>query len=137
MVSFNSVTLIGRLGSEPEARDLNNGKVVSFRMATGERYKDKVTGEYKERTRWHSIAIFNENLGTVALDYLKKGSQVMVQGALKYRTYTTKEGQERTQAEIVLSRFRGELTLLDKAEGNGGSGRTNAGRSSYGEDAPF
>jgi single-strand DNA-binding protein len=118
--SVNKVILIGNLGRDPEVRRLNSGEpVVNLRIATSETWKDKGTGERKERTEWHSVVIFNENLARVAEQYLKKGSKVYVEGQLQTRKWQDQQGQERYTTEVVLQRFRGELTLLD---GRGGGG---------------
>ena len=111
--SVNKVILIGNLGRDPEARTMQSGgKVVSFSIATSESWNDKASGERKDKTQWHRIAIFNEKLGEIAEKYLKKGSNVYVEGTLESRKYTDKDGQEREITEVVLGRFRGELTLL-------------------------
>jgi len=121
--SVNKVILVGNLGRDPEARTMQNGgKVVSFSIATSESWNDKATGERKDKTQWHRIAIFNEKLGEIAERYLKKGSKVYVEGSIESRKYTDKDGLEREITEIVLSRFRGELTLLDGRADNGGEG---------------
>lgn len=125
--SVNKVILVGNLGRDPEARNMpSGGKVVSFSIATSESWNDKASGERKEKTQWHRIAIFNEKLGEIAEKYLKKGSKVYLEGQVESRKYTDKDGNERETTEIVLGRFRGELTLLDgrggDAEGGGRSG---------------
>jgi single-strand DNA-binding protein len=115
--SLNKMMLIGSLGRDPESRTMQNGgKVVSFSIATSDTWNDKSSGERKEKTQWHRIAIFNEKLGEIAERYLKKGSKVYLEGALESRKYTDKDGIERETFEVVLSRFGGVLTLL------GGSG---------------
>ncbi len=120
--SVNKVILIGNLGRDPEARTMQNGgKVVSFSIATSESWNDKSSGERKDKTQWHRIAIFNEKLGEIAEKYLKKGSTVYVEGTLESRKYTDKDGQERETTEVVLGRFRGELTLLGGRNSEGGS----------------
>jgi single-strand DNA-binding protein len=132
--SVNKVILIGNLGRDPEVRRLNSGQpVVNLRIATSENWRDKTTGERQERTEWHSVVIFNENLAKVAEQYLKKGSKVYVEGQLQTRKWQDQSGQERYTTEIVLQRFRGELTLLDRAgdqissgEGGGDFGRSSA-----------
>jgi len=127
--SVNKVILIGNLGRDPESRTMQSGgKVVSFSIATSESWNDKMSGERKEKTQWHRIAIFNEKLGEIAEKYLKKGSTVYLEGALESRKYTDKDGQEREITEVVLARFRGELTLL-------GSRGDSGGGSSYGGDS--
>jgi single-strand DNA-binding protein len=120
--SVNKVILIGNLGRDPEVRSLNDGtKVVNLRIATSENWRDKATGERREKTEWHSVVIFNENLARVAEQYTRKGSKVYLEGQLQTRKWTDKEGQERYSTEVVLQRFRGELTLLDgRGEGGGG-----------------
>jgi single-strand DNA-binding protein len=112
--SVNKVILVGNLGRDPEVRRLNSGEpVVNLRIATSESWKDKATGERKERTEWHSVVIFNENLARVAEQYLKKGSKVYVEGQLQTRKWQDQSGQERYTTEVILQRFRGELTILD------------------------
>ncbi len=112
--SVNKVILIGNLGRDPEVRRLNSGdSVVSFSLATTESWRDKATGERKDRTEWHNIVIFNDNLGKVAEQYCKKGSKIYLEGQLQTREYTDRDGNQRKTTEVVLQRFRGELTLLD------------------------
>jgi len=114
MASVNKVILVGNVGRDPETRRLNNGEpVCSFSLATAESWRDKATGERKERTEWHNVVIFNENIAKVADQYVRKGSKVYVEGQLQTRKFTDKEGAERERTEVVLSRFRGELVLLD------------------------
>ena len=122
--SVNKVILVGNLGRDPEVRTFSNGgKVCNLRIATSETWRDKATGERKERTEWHSVAILNENLAKIAEQYLRKGSKVYVEGQLETRKWQDQSGQERYTTEIVLRQFRGELTLLDgRGEGGGGSG---------------
>ena len=136
MAGVNKVILVGNLGRDPEARNMQNGgKVVSFSIATSDTWNDKASGERKEKTQWHRIAIFNEKLGEIAEKYLKKGSKVYLEGAIETRKYTDKDGQERETTEIVLGRFKGELTLLDSrggGEGGEGGGDGGGGRSSGG-----
>ena len=120
--SVNKVILIGNLGRDPEVRTLNSGdKVASFSIATSETWRDRTSGERKERTEWHRISIFNDNLVKVAEQYLRKGSKVYIEGALQTRKYTDAAGVEKTTTEIVLQKFRGELTMLD-GRGDGDSG---------------
>ncbi len=120
--SVNKVILIGNLGRDPEARTMQSGgKVVSFSIATSESWNDKGSGERKEKTQWHRIAIFNEKLGEIAEKYLKKGSTVYIEGQLESRKYTDKDGAERETFEVVLGRFRGELTLLGGRASESGS----------------
>eukprot|EP01037_Dinobryon_pediforme_P048694 gene48694-biopygen19418 len=112
--SVNKVILIGNLGRDPEVRRMNSGDaVVNFSIATTESWRDKASGERKERTEWHNVVVFNENLGKIAEQYLKKGSKVYIEGQLQTREYTDKDGNQRKSTEVVLQRFRGELTLLD------------------------
>jgi single-strand DNA-binding protein len=112
--SVNKVILIGNLGRDPEIRSLGSGdRVASFSIATSESWRDRATGERREKTEWHRISIFNDNLVKVAENYLRKGSKVYIEGALQTRKYTDASGAERTATEIVLQKFRGELTMLD------------------------
>ena len=119
--SVNKVILVGNLGRDPEVRSFQNGgKVCNLRIATSENWKDRSTGERKEKTEWHSVAIFNENLVRIAEQYLRKGSKVYIEGQLQTRKWTDQQGQERYSTEVALNRFRGELTMLDGAGGRGG-----------------
>lgn len=122
--SVNKVILVGNLGRDPESRNLQDGNpVVNLSIATSETWKDKMSGERKERTEWHRVVIFNENLAKIAQQYLRKGSKVYIEGSLQTRKWTDQQGQERYSTEIVLQRFRGELTILDgRGEGGGGGG---------------
>jgi len=120
--SVNKVILVGNVGRDPEVRRLNSGEpVASFSVATSETWRDKASGERKERTEWHNVVIFNENLAKIAEQYLKKGSKVYLEGQLQTRKYTDKNGAERQTTEVVLQRYRGELTLLDSRGGGGGA----------------
>ena len=120
--SVNKVILVGNLGRDPEVRRLTSGDpVVNLSVATSESWRDKASGERKERTEWHRVVIFNENLAKVAEQYLHKGSKVYIEGALQTRKYTDKDGAEKYTTEIVLQKFRGELTMLD---GRGDSDRS-------------
>ena len=131
MAGVNKVILVGNLGADPEARSLNNGgEVVNMRVATSETWKDR-DGNRQERTEWHNVVIFNENLGRVAKSYLKKGSKVYLEGQIQTRKWTDQSGNDRYTTEIVLQRFRGELVLLDSREGGAGGG---AGRGAFGDD---
>src|SRR6476661_2927491 len=123
--SVNKVILIGNVGRDPEVRRMNSGDaVVSFSLATTESWRDKASGERKDRTEWHNVVIFNEALGKVAEQYVKKGSKIYIEGQLQTREYTDKEGNQRKVTEVVLQRFRGELTLLDsRGRGEGGEER--------------
>jgi single-strand DNA-binding protein len=117
--SVNKVIIVGNLGRDPEVKSFpNGGKVVNLRVATSETWRDKATGGRKEKTEWHSVAIFNENLAKVAEQYLRKGSTVYLEGALETRKWQDQTGQDKYSTEIVLKAFRGELTLLGgKADG--------------------
>src|SRR6201999_3625400 len=128
--SVNKVILIGNLGADPEIRTLNSGdKVANLRIATSETWRDRNSGERKERTEWHRVVIFNDNIVKVAENYLRKGSKIYVEGAIQTRKWTDNSGQEKYSTEIVLQKFRGELTMLDgKGEGGGASeGDWNSG----------
>ncbi|MFC5737515.1 single-stranded DNA-binding protein [Sinirhodobacter huangdaonensis] len=121
--SVNKVILVGNLGRDPEVRTFSNGgKVCNLRIATSETWRDKATGERKERTEWHSVAILNENLAKIAEQYLRKGSKVYVEGQLETRKWQDQSGQDRYSTEVVLRPFRGELTLLDGRDGGGQGG---------------
>ena len=123
--SVNKVILIGNLGRDPEIRTLNSGdKVANLRIATTETWRDRASGERKEKTEWHQVVIFNENIVKVAESYLRKGASVYVEGALQTRKYTDQAGAERYSTEIVLQKFRGELTMLG---GRGGGAEGGAG----------
>ena len=117
--SINKVILVGNLGRDPEIRTLNSGdKVANLNLATSETWRDRNSGERKERTEWHRVVIFNDNLVKVAENYLRKGSKVYIEGALQTRKYTDQSGAEKFSTEIVLQKFRGELTMLDgRADG--------------------
>ncbi|MGE0533250.1 MAG: single-stranded DNA-binding protein [Hyphomonadaceae bacterium] len=121
--SVNKVILIGNLGKDPEVRRLNSGEpVVNLRVATSENWRDKQSGERRERTEWHNVVIFNEQLAKVAEQYLRKGSKVYLEGQLQTRKWTDQAGAEKYTTEVVLQRYRGELTMLDgKGEGGGRS----------------
>lgn len=159
--SVNKVIIVGNLGRDPEVRSFGNGgKVVNLRIATSETWRDKQTGERKERTEWHSVAIYNEALGKIAEQYLKKGSTVYIEGQLETRKWQDQSGADRYTTEVVLRQFRGELTLLGGRDGGsggggyddrggqddygsgqgGGSGRSTApagGRSDMDDEIPF
>jgi single-strand DNA-binding protein len=126
--SVNKVILVGNLGKDPEARSMNNGgEVVSFSIATSESWNDKQSGEKRDKTEWHNIVIFNENLGRIAKQYLRKGSSVYVEGQLQTRKWTDQNGADRYTTEVVLQRFRGELTLLGGRNEGGGGGSSGGG----------
>lgn len=120
--SVNKVIIVGNLGRDPEVRNFpNGGKVVNLRIATSENWRDKASGERKERTEWHSVAIFNEALGKIAEQYLKKGSTVYIEGQLETRKWQDQSGADRYSTEVVLRQFRGELTLLGGRDGGSSS----------------
>jgi len=121
--SINKVILVGNLGRDPEIRTLNSGdRVANLNIATSETWRDKASGERKEKTEWHRVVIFNDNLVKVAENYLKKGSKVYLEGSLQTRKWTDQAGAEKYSTEIVLQKFRGELTMLDgRGEGGGAS----------------
>jgi single-strand DNA-binding protein len=132
MAGVNKVILVGNLGKDPEVRSLNNGsKVVSFSIATSENWKDKATGEKREKTEWHKIVIFNENIAKVAENYLRKGSKVYVEGQLQTRKWADKDGVEKYTTEIVLQAYRGELSLLDSRGDSDSSGMGDSEQSGY------
>ncbi|WP_375173205.1 single-stranded DNA-binding protein [Pseudooceanicola sp.] len=134
--SVNKVILIGNLGRDPEVRSFQNGgKVCNLRIATSENWKDRNTGERRERTEWHTVAIFNEALVRVAEQYLRKGSKVYIEGKLETRKWQDQSGQDRYSTEVVLRPYAGELTMLDgRGEGGGGGGGNFGGGSSGGYD---
>jgi single-strand DNA-binding protein len=145
--SVNKVIIVGNLGRDPEVRTFQNGgKVVNLNIATSETWRDKASGERKERTEWHRVSILNENLAKIAEQYLKKGSKVYIEGQLETRKWQDQAGVEKFTTEVVLRPFRGELTLLDGREGGSGGGgggymadqsggRDSGGRDSGGRDS--
>lgn len=131
--SVNKVILVGNLGRDPEVRSFaNGGKVCNLRIATSETWRDKQSGERKERTEWHSVAIFNEPLAKIAEQYLRKGSTVYIEGQLETRKWTDQQGQERYTTEVVLRPYTGNLTLLGGRDGGGSGG---GGGGNYGGGA--
>lgn len=145
--SVNKVILVGNLGADPEARSMNNGgEVVSFSVATSERWKDR-DGNQQEKSEWHRVVIFNENLGRVAKQYLRKGSSVYLEGQLQTRKWTDQNGSDKYTTEVVLQKFRGDLVLLGErnAGAAGGSSADNrqagfqssAGTADLDDDVPF
>jgi len=136
--SVNKVILVGNLGADPEIRSLNSGdRVANLRVATSETWRDKSSGERKEKTEWHRVVIFNDNLVKVAENYLRKGSKVYIEGSLQTRKWADQSGQEKFSTEVVLQKFRGELTMLDgrgdnaeAGEGGGYAGASSGGFSS-------
>jgi len=142
--SVNKVILIGNLGRDPEVRRMNDGNpVVSFSLATTESWRDKMTGERRDRTEWHNIVIFNENLANIAEQYCKKGSKIYLEGQLQTREYQDRDGNQRRTTEIVLQRFRGELTLLDSRnrddahnQESGTYGQACSANQNFGQQSP-
>jgi single-strand DNA-binding protein len=140
--SVNKVILVGNLGADPEIRRTQDGRpVANLRLATSESWKDKNTGERREKTEWHRVVIFNENLCRIAEQYLKKGSKIYIEGALQTRKWQDQSGQDRYSTEVVLQGFRGELTLLDRAgsagsAGSGGSEFADEGGGEFGSSGP-
>ncbi len=125
--SVNKVILVGNLGRDPEVRSLQDGnKVANLSLATSETWRDRDSGERRERTEWHRVVIFNERLADVAEKYLRKGSKVYIEGQLQTRKWTDQGGQDRYSTEVVLQRFRGELTMLDTRGGGGDFGGGDA-----------
>ena len=133
--SVNKVILVGNLGRDPESRAFQNGgKVVNLRIATSETWKDKMSGERKEKTEWHSVAIFNEGLANVAEKFLRKGSKVYIEGSLQTRKWQDQQGQDKYSTEIVLQGFNSVLTMLDGPGGGQGGGQGGGGSRSGGGD---
>ena len=133
--SVNKVILVGNLGRDPEIRTLNSGdRVANQRIATSETWRDKASGERKEKTEWHQVVIFNENIVKVAENYLKKGSTVYIEGSLQTRKWTDQNNVEKYSTEIVLQRFRGELTMIG---GRGDGASTGGGGDDYGQSSGF
>jgi single-strand DNA-binding protein len=141
--SVNKVILVGNLGQDPDIRRLPSGDpVVNLRIATSESWRDKTSGERKEKTEWHSVVIFNENLAKVAEQYLKKGAKVYIEGQLQTRQWEDQSGQKRYSTEVVLQRFRGELQMLDSRGGAGGGasaeyGARNGNGAEFGNSGPM
>jgi single-strand DNA-binding protein len=138
MAGVNKVILVGNLGKDPEVQSFSNGgQAVKFTVATSETWRDKASGERKERTEWHNVVIFNEALGSIAKQYLRKGSQVYLEGSLQTRKWQDQTGNDRYTTEVVLQRFRGELTLLGgRGEGaSGGDDYDRGGGGGYGAPA--
>jgi len=132
--SVNKVILVGNLGKDPESRSFaNGGKVVSFSVATSENWKDRSSGERKEKTEWHNVSIFSEGLAGIAEKYLKKGSKVYLEGQLETRKWQDQSGNDRYSTDVVLRQFNSSMVLLDsRGEGGGGGGYGGGGGSSYG-----
>ena len=135
--SVNKVILVGNLGKDPESRSFQNGgKVVSFSIATSESWKDKSSGEKRDKTEWHNISVFNENAANFAERYLKKGSKVYIEGQLETRKWQDKDGNDRYTTEVVIRPFKGELTSLESAGGARGGGGGGGGDDYSRDDAP-
>ncbi len=135
--SVNKVILIGNLGADPEIRRTQDGKpIANLRIATSDTWRDKGTGERKEKTEWHRVVIFNEGLCKVAEQYLKKGSKVYVEGALQTRKWTDNQGVEKYSTEVVLQGFNSVLTMLDGRSGGGGAGEDFGSSDSFGQSGP-
>jgi single-strand DNA-binding protein len=133
--SVNKVILVGNLGRDPELRSTQDGtRIANLNLATSESWRDRVSGERKERTEWHRVVIFNERLVELAEKYLRKGSKIYVEGALQTRKWTDNAGIEKYSTEIVLQKFRGELTMLDGAGGGGARGGESGGGGDYEEE---
>jgi len=131
--SVNKVILVGNLGKDPEIRRTQDGRpIANLRIATSETWRDKATGERREKTEWHSVVIFNENLCKIAEQYLRKGSKVFIEGALQTRKWQGQDGQDRYSTEVVLQGFNGNLTMLD---GRAGGGMAESGQADYGGDS--
>ena len=136
--SVNKVILVGNLGADPEVRHTQDGRpIVNLRLATSENWRDKQSGERKERTEWHRVVIFNENLAKVAEQYLKKGAKVYIEGQLQTRKYTDQQGQERYSTEIVLQQYRGELTMLDSRGGSATGSSDSMNEEEFGQATPL
>jgi single-strand DNA-binding protein len=138
--SVNKVILVGNLGKDPEVRHTQDGKaIVNLTLATSENWRDKSTGERKEKTEWHRVVIFNENLAKVAEQYLKKGSTVYIEGQLQTRKWTDKDGAEKYTTEVVLQNFRGELTMLGGKPGGSGdsAGMGGGAGDDFGQSSPM
>jgi single-strand DNA-binding protein len=132
--SVNKVILVGNLGRDPEIRSTNDGtRIANLNLATSESWRDRTSGERRERTEWHRVVIFNERLVEIAEKYLRKGSKLYVEGALQTRKWTDQQGQEKYSTEVVLQKFRGELTMLDGAGGGRGQGAGGGGGESFDE----
>jgi len=128
--SVNKVIILGNLARDPETRSTQSGgKIINMTVATSETWKDKVTGERKEKAEFHRVVIFNEHLADIAEKYVRKGSKVYIEGALQTRKWTDKDGQEKYTTEVVLQRFRGELTMLDSRGSGSDSGGDDGGQS--------
>jgi single-strand DNA-binding protein len=135
--SVNKVILIGNLGADPEIRRTQDGRpIANLRVATSESWRDKTTGERREKTEWHRVVIFNEGLCKIVEHYLKKGSKVYLEGALQTRKWQDKEGQDRYSTEVVLQGFNSQLTMLDTKGGGGSAGASDSSDSDFGDRGP-
>ena len=131
--SVNKVILVGNVGRDPEVRSTNDGqRVANFTLATSENWRDKASGERREKTEWHRVVIFNDRLVEVVEKYVKKGTKLYIEGALQTRKWNDNQGQERYTTEVVLQRFRGELTMLDSAGGGGAGAYEPEGEAAFG-----
>ena len=136
--SVNKVILVGNLGADPEVRQTQDGRpIVNLRLATSENWRDKATGERREKTEWHRVVIFNENLARVAEQYLKKGSKVYIEGQLQTRKWQDQSGQDRYSTEVVLQQYRGELTMLDGKRDSASAGESDQRNGDFGRSGPF
>ncbi|HEV2624064.1 MAG TPA: single-stranded DNA-binding protein [Xanthobacteraceae bacterium] len=135
--SVNKVILVGNLGADPEIRRTQDGRpIANLRLATSDSWRDKTTGERREKTEWHRVVIFNENLCRIAEQYLKKGSKVYIEGALQTRKWQDQSGQDRYSTEVVLQGFRGELTLLDRAGSSSNDAASADNNGEFGSSGP-
>ena len=139
MSSVNKVILVGNLGADPEVRRTNAGDpIVNLRLATSEAWKDKSSGERREKTEWHTVVIFNENLAKIAENYLRKGSKIYVEGQLQTRKWQDRDGNDRYSTEVVLQRYRGELTMLgEKGSGSERVPEPQPSDEDFGDSIPF
>jgi single-strand DNA-binding protein len=136
--SVNKVILIGNLGADPEIRHTQDGRAIAnLRVATSESWRDKTSGERREKTEWHRVVIFNENLARIAEQYLKKGSKVYLEGSLQTRKWEDQQGQERYTTEVVLQGFNGQLTMLDGRQRDGAGEADQGGGGDFGRSGPF
>lgn len=133
--SVNKVILVGNLGRDPEIRSMPNGdRIANFSIATSEQWRDRATGERKEKTEWHRVVVFNDNIVKVVENYVKKGSTVYIEGALQTRKWTDKDGVEKYSTEVVVGKFKGELTMLGGRSEGGGASQGGAGYGGRGDD---
>jgi single-strand DNA-binding protein len=146
MAGVNKAIIVGNVGKDPDIRSTGNGSVAQFSVATSKRWTDKTSGEKKEQTDWHNVVVFNEHLVRIAEQYVRKGSKVYVEGEMRTRKYTDREGIDRYRTEVVLS-FKGQLIVLDRREGGGGapseeaygasSTKPESGKASFDDEIPF